>query len=60
MKKMSNVAKFALAVTIGLTAVGVAQSADARTYSQQNGTYVQDILPNGVLTGPIARDANGG
>jgi hypothetical protein len=60
MKKMSNFAKLAVVAAIGFSAIGVAQSADALTYSQKNGTYVQDRLPNGVVTGPIAPDANGG
>jgi hypothetical protein len=55
MKKMSNL--FALA---GLVAVSAASSAEARIHNEQNGTYIQDRLPNGELTGPLARDANGG
>jgi hypothetical protein len=60
MKPMSNLARFVLASAISVASVGIEQSTDARTYSQEDGAYVQDRLPNGVLTGPIARDANGG
>jgi hypothetical protein len=56
MKQMSNLARFVLASAIGVASVGIALSADARPYSQEDGPYVQDRLPNGELTGPLARD----
>jgi hypothetical protein len=60
MKTISNLAKLSFAFALGIAAIGVAQSAYARVNDQQDGTYVQDRLPNGVKTGPLSRDANGG
>jgi hypothetical protein len=58
MKKICSL--FALATLVGLVAISAISSADARILNQQDGTYVQDRLPNGEVTGPLARDANGG
>src|ERR1700745_206985 len=60
MKTMSNLSRFSLSFAVGIAAIAVAQSAYARVNDRQDGTYVQDKLPNGVKTGPLSRDANGG
>ena len=60
MKPMSNLARFVLASAISVASVGIALAADARPYSQEDGPYVQDRLPNGVLTGPLDPDSGNG
>lgn len=48
-------------VRIALTAILMGGlSLGALSLQASAGPYHQDVLPNGVLTGPIAPDANGG
>jgi hypothetical protein len=76
MKQRSNIARFALAAFVGFTAVCVAQNANAadnehhhaaasawensQFRASQSGPYPEEVEPNGMITGPIARDVNGG
>jgi hypothetical protein len=62
MKQKSKISKLrlgfvatALASGIALTSVAALQATSAVA-----SPYHQDVLPNGVVTGPIAPDANGG
>jgi hypothetical protein len=65
MKHTSNLSKLRLGLVatalvggVALTSIGLSQGANAAPRYLQSGPYHEDVLANGVVTGPIAPDAN--
>ena len=49
-----------LAILLSVTSIAGVASAAPYGPNYGGGTYHDDVLPNGAVTGPIAPDANGG